>query len=272
MLKLIIILIIIYLINNLKKNNQIEKFANKNNNYICFLCVNLTDKLIKTSTNMLKYGYKVFIMVDNNTIKHPTNIKDINILQMDDKKCIKLGYKNASVTLKKNPVTWDKVFYYFSNIDTDFKNIWFIEEDVFIPRFDLLIDLDEQYKDEDLLCKQDIAHATDKLKWHWNRAKGKIDKPWYRSLLCCHRQSQRLLQRIKNYVDKNGSLLFLELMVNTLAHNNNYVVKDIPNLKTITWKTKYKVEDIKMDNFYHPMKDLKEQEDYRIKLNKLNYK
>jgi hypothetical protein len=264
---LLVLLYVIVIKYNTESFNNINENDSINENYICFLCVNLTDELIETSRNMLKYGYQVFIMVDNNSKKHPKVIKDINILQMDDNQCIKLGYKNASATLKKNPVTWDKVFYYFSNIDTKFKNIWFIEEDVFIPRFDLLIDLDEKYVDEDLLCKQDIAHATDKLKWHWNRAKGKIDKPWHRSLLCCHRQSRRLLQRIKDYVDKNGSLLFLELMVNTLAHNNNYNVKAIPNLKTITWKTKYKVEDIKMDNFYHPMKDLKQQEDYRTKLN-----
>jgi len=268
---LLCLIILLYLILKSKNVilNKVEEFENntKNKNYICFLCVKLSDELIETSMNMLKYGYKVFIMVDNNTIKHPKTIKGINILQMDDDKCIKLGYKNASATLKKNPVTWDKVFYYFSNIDTNFKNIWFIEEDVFIPRFDLLLDLDKQNPSQDLLCKQDIAHATDKLKWHWKRAEGKIEKPWFRSLLCCHRQSRRLLQRIKDYSEEKGSLLFLEMMVNTLAHNNNYQVKAIPNLKTITWKTKYKVDEISMDNFYHPMKDLKQQEEYRIKLN-----
>ena len=36
------------------------------------------------------------------------------------------------------------MFYYFSNVDKNFKNIWFIEEDVFIPRFDLIPELDRQ--------------------------------------------------------------------------------------------------------------------------------
>jgi len=248
---------------------KINEYNKKNNNYICFLCVNLTEELVKTSKNMLQYDYKVFIMVDNNKVKLPKNIGELNILQMDDKECIELGYKNASATLKKNPVTWDKVFYYFSNVDTGFKNIWFIEEDVFIPRFNILRELDNKYENEDLLCKQDIAEATDNLTWHWGRARGNIPKPWFRSLLCCHRQSNRLLQRIKGHVDKTGSLLFLEFMVNTLAHNNNYKVKAIPNLKTITWKTKYKVDEINMDNLYHPFKDLKVQEEYREKLNKV---
>ena len=260
------LILILYLI--LVKNNY-ENFVNDiTKNYICFLCVNLSNELIETSRSMLKYGYKVFIMVDNNTIKYPSIIQNINILQMDDKKCIKFGYKNASATLKKNPVTWDKVFYYFSNIDTNFNYIWFIEEDVFIPRFDLIKDLDEKYKNEDLICKQDIAEATDTIEWHWNRAKGKIEKPWYRSLLCCHRQSKRLMLKIKDYVDKNGTLLFLEFMVNTIAHNNNYNVKEINNLKTITWKKKYELEDIKMNNFYHPMKNLKQQQEYRKILSK----
>ena len=171
----IYLILILYLI--LVKNNYENVVNDITKNYICFLCVNLSNELIVTSHSMLKYGYKVFIMVDNNNIKYPSVIQNINILQMDDKKCIKLGYKNASATLKKNPVTWDKVFYYFSNIDTNFNNIWFFEEDVFIPRFDLIKDLDEKYKNEDLLCKQDIAEATDTIEWHWNRAKGKIEKP-----------------------------------------------------------------------------------------------
>ena len=117
-----------------------------------------------------------------------------------------------------------------------------------------------------MLCKSNISKVNDNLKWHWKIADGKINKPWHRSLLCCHRQSNRLLQRIKEYCDENGSLLFLEIMVNTLANQNNYNVKTLPNLKTITWRKKFKLEDIRKDNLYHPMKNLKEQTEIRNKL------
>jgi len=263
----ILLLGIIIILIFLEKKKRKELFTPiKNNNYICFACVKLTSELIETSKNMIKYGYKVFIMVDDNTIKHPSKINDINILQMDDKKCISLGYKNASRTLKKNPVTWDKVFYHFSHVDTNFKNIWFIEEDVFIPRFDLLAELDRQNPNQDLLCKEDIAEDTDNIKWHWKIGEGKISKPWYRSLLCCHRQSNRLLQRIKDYCEERKSLLFLEMMVNTLAHHNNYKVKALKNLQTITWRNKFKIGDIHLNNLYHPMKDLKQQNEFRRRL------
>ena len=262
---LVFVLVILILLYYLKKF-KIENFDNVKNNYICFACVKLSPELVKTSESMLKYGYKVFIMVDDNSFKFPKNINNVNILQIDDRKCISKGYKNASRTLKKNPVTWDKVFYYFSNVDTNFKNIWFIEEDVFIPRFDLIMELDKKYPDEDLLCKQHIPEATDNLRWHWGVGEGKIPKPWYRSLLCCHRQSNRLLQRIKDYCEDKGSLLFLEMMVNTLAQQNNYIVKTLPNLKTITWRTNHKLKDIKKDNLYHPMKNLKQQVEFRKKL------
>lgn len=267
-MKHLILIILIFILFILLKKSYNENFSNLNinNNYICFLCVKLSDELIETAQHMLQYGYKVFIMVDDNSVIHPKVIKDINILQLDDKKCVNLGYKNASATLKKNPVTWDKVFYHFSNIDTNFNNIWFIEEDVFIPRFDLIKDLDNQNPTQDLLCKQDIAEVSDELNWHWNRAQGKIEKPWYRSLLCCHRQSRRLLQRIKDYSTERGSLLFLEMMVNTLAHHNNYSVKTLPNLQTITWRDKFKFSDISKNNLYHPMKNLKEQNEFRKRL------
>ena len=93
---LVVGIIVLFYVMNIK---NIEHFK-INNNYICFACVNLTPELLETSKNMLKYGYKVF-MVDNNTTKHPNEIEGINILQIDDNKCIKLGYKNASKTLKK---------------------------------------------------------------------------------------------------------------------------------------------------------------------------
>ena len=246
---------------------QIKDILSK---YKTIAMIGVSNDLTKPSTivmkYMQKYGYKVFIMVDDNSTKYPSKINGVNILQIDDKKCISLGYKNASRTLKKNPVTWDKVFYYFSNVDTKFEHIWFIEEDVFIPRFNLILELDKQNPTEDLLCKQDIPEITDTEKWHWKIGKGKISKPWYRSLLCCHRQSNRLLQRIKDYCEEKNSLLFLEMMVNTLAHQNNYKVKPLPNLQTITWRQKFKIDDILQDNLYHPMKNLKQQKEYRKRL------
>ena len=55
-------------------------------------------------------------------------------------------------------------------------------------------------------------------------------------------------------------------MVNTLAHQNNYKVKPLPNLQTITWRQKFKIDDILQDNLYHPMKNLKQQKEYRKRL------
>ena len=270
---LIIIILVIFIYLNIKNKNKIlgeknlgiESFNNPKNNYICFLCVKLSDNLLETAKNMEKYNYKIFIVVDNNDKILPKKINNINIIQMDDNKCINLGYKNASATLKKNPVTWDKAFYYFSNKDIQFDNVWFIEEDVFIPKLSLIKDFDEKYPNEDLICKENIAHETDNLKWHWKRAEGIIEKPWYRSLLCCHRQSRRLLQKVRELCEKNNQLLFLELMIPTLANQNNFKIKELPNLKTITWRNKFNFEEIKnnKNNLYHPFKNLDQQKLYR---------
>ena len=263
---ILIIILIFLLIKCVSKiNNRKETFTNQN--YMCFMCVKLTPELLNFANNFKK-NYKVFIMVDNNDIKFTSQKQGINILQIDDQKCIDLGYQNASATLKKNPVTWDKVFYYFGNIDTNFNHIWFIEEDVFVPRYNFFTDLDHKYPSPDLLCKNDIPEATDKQTWHWSRARGKIKKPWFRSLLCCHRQSRRNLQKVKEYVDQNGSLLFLEFMINTIAHHNNFQVQTIPQFNNIVFKRKkkYTFDEVDLDNLYHPIKDLKTHIEFREKL------
>lgn len=277
MIKLIVLILLVILLTYILffNNTKIENFSNSielssNNNYLCYMCVNLSDELLNISNQFVNY-YKVFIMVDNNSqdlseFKIPNNIK---ILRIDDKKCINLGYKNANATLKKNPVCWDKVFYYFSNIDTNYKNVWFIEEDVFIPNNNTIIELDRKYPEEDLLCKYNISYEEDTdpvwNKLHWKRAEGKIDKPWHRSLLCCHRQSRRNLLKVKEYVDKNGTLLFLEFMINTIAGLNNHKVQTIPEFQTIHWRKNITIDDIKQNknNLFHPIKDLNKQLEYK---------
>ena len=277
MIKLIVLILLVILLTYILffNNTKIENFSNSielssNNNYLCYMCVNLSDELLNISNQFVNY-YKVFIVVDNNSqdlsqFKIPNNIK---ILRIDDKKCINLGYKNANATLKKNPVCWDKVFYYFSNIDTNYKNVWFIEEDVFIPNNNTIMELDRKYPEEDLLCKYNISYDEDTdpawNKFHWKRAEGKINKPWYRSLLCCHRQSRRNLLKVKEYVDKNGTLLFLEFMINTIAALNNHKVQTIPEFQTIHWRKNITLEDIKnnKNNLFHPIKDLNKQLEYK---------
>ncbi len=263
---LLVILILFIILIHLKKTGLLETFNNfDKKNYLCLLCVKLSPELL-TFAKQLSIHHKIFIMVDNNDTKLPNIIDNINILQMDDQECINLGYKNASATLKKNPVTWDKVFYYFSNIDTNFNHIWFVEEDVFVPTFDYFSKLDQKYPNIDLICKNHIAHKTDKQQWHWSRAKGNIPKPWFRSILCCHRQSRRNLQKVKEYVQKNGKLLFLEFLINTLASHNNHSVKTLPEFKTITWRNKIDENNININNLYHPVKDLKKHLEYRKRI------
>ena len=260
-LLLVILFIILY------KTRNIESFSNlnKKKNYLCLLCVKLSPELLTFAKQLSKH-HKIFIMVDNNDTQLPKKIDNINILQMDDQECINLGYKNASATLKKNPVTWDKVFYYFSNVDTNFNHIWFVEEDVFVPTFNYFAKLDQKYPNIDLICKDNIAHKTDKEIWHWGRAKGNIPKPWFRSILCCHRQSRRNLQKVKEYVQENGKLLFLEFLINTLANHNNHSVKTLPEFKTITWRKKIDENNLNINNLYHPVKDLKKHLEYRKKI------
>ena len=49
-------------------------------------------------------------------------------------------------------ISREKSYYYIhKNLDTN--HVWFIEEDVFIPRHDLLKQIDDEFEDSDLLIR-----------------------------------------------------------------------------------------------------------------------
>ena len=253
------------------KNSLLDIQKYFNINAVCFLCVK-PHKIICDFANCIE-NKSVYILLDcNDNIEN--FIKEysrIIFIQINDNECKKAGFYNANTWgIQKNPTSWDKFFYYFSTIDTSFNHVWAVEDDVFIRNECAFENIDIQYTNTDLLCATHIAENKSNNWMYWNYAENKIDKPWFHSMVCSCRISKQLFKCIKQYVDKHNTLFYIEIMINTLAAQNNLSIKCPKELSTIgpkpekgqryrynnQWISKILPNQIEINYMYHPVKPL----------------
>jgi hypothetical protein len=156
---------------------------------------------------------------------------------------------------------------------TDYENIWFIEDDVFIHSEKTLFDFDNNNNNTcaDLLAaSNDIMTYNDQDRWndwwnHWVNIHDKISLPWSHSMVCACRVSRKLLNKIVEYKQKEGHLFFIEAMFNTIALHNGLIIETPVELSNIHWRTSWNKDDIDKKKLYHPMKNIHEHEYIRNK-------
>lgn len=250
--------------NYMNDYNLVEK-----KNIICILTVRPCIKTYNFIKELkLKSNYEVFIVIDDNKYDIPNYDGFVKVIKIDNEESESKGYKNSILWLNGRAGSRDKALYYFNRYYTNYDNIWFIEDDVFIPRINTIKDIDNKYIDADLLSSaHDIFHKIDD-NWHWPVVKKhiKIDLPYATSMICAIRCSRKMMISIDNYVKKYNDLFLDEALFNTLALHDNLNVKAIPELSTIVWKRGligWVLEDIKTTNLYHPIKDIQQQYDFR---------
>ena len=249
-----------------------------NNIAICLLCVEPNDIHINF-LNRLYGNYTKFMLCDKTLPVHfNTSSEQIQYINIDDNVCSANGYHNSNLCIPKNPSAWDKAFYYFCEINNSFDYVWLIEDDVFIPSIYTISNLDEKYRSGDLLSKSNGVNTDGSIDWYfWNLAIGKHSLPWYCSMACACRLSKHLFSKIKEYVDTNKTLFFIEIMINTIAMSNELSVitpiefenilpkppignrhrKFIPNSNKTIW-IQNAVNDIQINYLYHPWKDIQQ--------------
>ena len=110
------------------------------------------------------------------------------------------------------------------------KYIWFIEEDVFIPKIDTLINIDKKYSEGDLLCRQNIIYNNiqDIAKlYHFQHLidEAVLDFPWAKSMICAIRCSVPLIKCMVEHAEKYGKFYYDEFIFNTIALQNNLSIK-----------------------------------------------
>ena len=138
------------------------------------------------------------------------------IIQFDEQLCVKYGYKNVNfIGIRKRISGWDKALLFFSVIIPNmYKQVWFIEDDVFFLEEKVLTNLDEKYESQDLLANCDFKSQTtnniNEFPWLWFYIDIKLAYPHYSGMMCITRMSKRLLQGIRWYATRYKTLFFLE--------------------------------------------------------------
>ena len=247
-------------------------------NAICFLTLRPNKSYFNLIEVFTKKNYDVYVCIDDNNYKLNFNYsKEITIIKYPDIVPEKEGFIHTVMYFTKRSCSRDKALYYFSkneNINR-YNKIWFVEEDVFIPCFDTIRNIDKKYNsNNDLLCSNFIKFQSID---DWclfnivrNDAAGRVTLPYYRSMICAIRVSNKMLQVIKNFAHKWKTLFMDEALFTTLAKQNNLNINVIPELKSVVYRKAWKCIDVKKENLYHPVKDINMQVHWRDRLKKIN--
>jgi hypothetical protein len=254
-----------------KYNIQPYNFMNEyspaeRKNIICILTVRPCIKTYNFIKELkLKSDYEVFIVIDDNKYDIPNYDGVVKVIKIKNEESESIGYKNTILWLNGRAGSRDKALYYFNRYYTNYDNIWFLEDDVFIPRINTIKDIDNKYIEGDLLTSDHEIVYEKRYDWHWVLVQNhiKIDLPYAKSMICAIRCSRKMMICIDDYVKKYNNLFLDEALFNTIALHNELDVKAIPELSTIHWKKDWVLEDIKKTNLYHPIKDIQQQYDFR---------
>ena len=86
-------------------------------------------------------------------------------------------------------------------------------------------------------------------------------------MVCAIRVSNKLLECIRIFVEGKRTLVFIEIMFNTIAMQNGLSVAVIEELSNVVFRKEYMLSDFNKINLYHPVKDISQQEMIRKNLN-----
>jgi len=213
--------------------------------------------------------YDVYLIIDDNGIDYKvrySNLKKVKLIQVEDSLCKINGFTNMNFLMKKQITGWEKAMYYFSSQTPKYKQLWFIEDDVFFYNENTLQSIDAKYPNGDLLSNSIETNTAGKKDfWHWRQIIIKFPPPYYWGMMCAVRISDTLLATIKAYAYQHKTLFFLEALFPTLCKTANLVDVCPEEFKNIVYSEKYKLAQIDTINLYHPVKDIAGHNIFRLK-------
>ena len=262
----LLLIIVLYMIS--RPSRSVEPFKVKKT-VVCLMCVCPNDIVLSFAKKISKF-YTVYIVCDD-IYCTTEEVSYVTYIKISDEEVAKANYTKSNLAINKVPSAWDKALYYFCVKDVSADHVWFIEEDVFIPRASLLTDIDKKHPDADLIAKQNVTRAEDPEFTWWHDAEETLNEPLYRSMVCASRLSRALLTKISEFVKQHRRLVFIEVMFNTLVAENNMNLAMPDELSTIIWRHNWNENVVDENHLYHPVKDLNEQKKYRTKLSKEPY-
>jgi hypothetical protein len=240
-------------------------------NALCLITFKPDEKLEYLNFLNCFENLDIYVIIDDNLNNYDNlknAFKNINFIQIHDNECINNGYKNLNYIVLKKPVSgWDKAIYYFTKNKADYSNIWFIEDDVYFYSEKTILQIDEKYREEDILCNASYDEA--KLnEWLWKYIDIKFDPPYFCGMMCAVRLSKKYLECINDYVNKHNTLFFLEAFFPSIAkHYNLKIVKWPIEFGYITYRDPVpNHNDLNINFLYHPIKDIRLHSFFRIKI------
>ena len=217
-----------------------------------------------------KDSYDIYFVIDDENCKVSEHISstypNINLILLKEKEVLNCGYrKSCYQTIKRKEVTsWDKAFYYFLELNR-YKYLWLLEDDVFVPSLHTIPNIDKKHIDADLVCPAltIVEHRWNISDWPhaWREAWDfKISLTWARCLAATVRISFDLQEKILESIGTYDKILFIELIIPTLAVKNSLKIESPVELKNnlAFWEIKdrkgWKKADLNKDNILHPVK------------------
>jgi len=239
---------------------------------ICLICLTPNQIWLDFFSTFIEYD--VYFIIDNNDIDFKLifsedKYQNIHFVHIENDYFKETNYIYASNFYYENNFNgWDKVIFFVCQIKQHYKNIWIMEDDVFFLNERTLLDIDIKYPDADLLSS-DIDSNLDgeKESWHWGKIKIDISPPYYKGMMCMVRVSEKLSNFIKQYVEQNKRLFYVEALFPTIAKQNNLVCIMPEEMKAIWFRHNFTLEDINQKFIYHPIKDLNIQNIFRRIMN-----
>ena len=244
-------------------------------NAVCLLTINPNEIWIDFLSRFTDYD--IYIVVDN--LKFDTEIykekySNIHFVKITDDDCIQSGYIHSSYmptsSLKFNEIiSWDRALHYFTNVNTDYQHIWFLEDDVFLYNEQTLLNIDKKYQNSDILCKEKNPQPKEnEWQWFWPAIQVLFPPPYFHSPICAVRMSKTLLSNINEYVKQSKRLFFIEAMFLSIAYRNNLIYEHCTELDQLYWRRDWKREEFNKDKIFHPIKNIEEHLSIRHYLDK----
>ena len=136
-------------------------------NAIALLTFEPTENQIRFYTKFKHEGYDVFIVVDNNNYARRDSGSGVKLIKVDDFICVSEGFVNLNSALamrtQRSCSAWDKALYYFTKVNGTYQNIWFIEDDVFVPAVQTIVNMDRKYGEADIISNANTINTTGEL-------------------------------------------------------------------------------------------------------------
>jgi hypothetical protein len=219
---------------------------------ICFLTRTMCRELLEFVDELNDKYQNTYVMDDTG----PDNI-NYDTINEDDVRAAGFWKVNQVHWIPKDIIAWDKALYYFCRIDPTAEYVWFIEDDVFIPRIDLISEIDAKHPDADLLTKQHTSRVNNP-NWPGWSAPGLENihvTAHYQSLNCAVRLSRRLLSLISDFANKHGQLTFLECFFNSLAVQGGLKVETPEELSLLAFEPQTDYKSFDKNHMYHHIKN-----------------